>query len=403
MGSSATDDKATSDKATANGPPAPAPAPATKATANGPPASPKFPIASWDVQYIIQQSNGPFLFQQSPWKLLCRDLRYTASTFWQLPDIFLPLSDTGGDIRLTGIIAQVLMLVISLVLAVLIVLGALGVAPLLLVLAVLATVVFVRVASALQGASTRQSKADVPSAVNADKEKWLFVNGICTTGSGAQSNVDRLQTLFHRPVTAVLNRSLGMLFDLGECILQRDYRLITQDIRVGYFALRDAVLDPKLERVVLIGHSQGGIIVTAMIDQLLAEFPHHVLKKVEIYTFASAANHICDPSGGTPDSPPPFGHIEHFANQGDWVSQFGVLGHAPLPPGDTPNIIAEEEKDGEVATFPMTDGEFAGRIFERLNHTGHLLNSHYNSILDNPVVRKYSRLATYLDGGNPVP
>lgn len=29
--------------------------------------------------------------------------------------------------------------------------------------------------------------------------------------------------------------------------------------------LREAVLDPNLERVVLIGHSQGGIIVTAMI------------------------------------------------------------------------------------------------------------------------------------------
>lgn len=143
-----------------------------------------------------------------------------------------------------------------------------------------------------------------------------------------------------------------------------------------------------------------------MQDQLLAEFPHHALKKVEIYTFASAANHFCDPSSGTADAPPPFGRIEHFANQGDWVSQLGVLGYAPIPKGDTPNIIADDEKDGDVATFPVTGGEFAGRIFERLNHTGHLLNSHYlnptDSILDSPVVRKYSRLASYLDGGNPV-
>lgn len=135
----------------------------------------KYPIASWDVQYIIQHNEGPFLFQQSPWKLLSKDVRFTLRTAYEIPAIFLPLSDTRGDIRFLGIIAQVLMLAISLVLSILIVIGAIGGIPFLLIGSVIATVVFVEVGSALQGATTRQSVAPgVPDAPNADKEKWLL-------------------------------------------------------------------------------------------------------------------------------------------------------------------------------------------------------------------------------------
>lgn len=51
-------------------------------------------------------------------------------------------------------------------------------------------------------------------------------------------------------------------------------------------------------------------------DQLLTDFADDLdkLKKVEIYTFASAANHF---SGG------PFGRIEHFVNTLDFVSRIG--------------------------------------------------------------------------------
>lgn len=60
------------------------------------------------------------------------------------------------------------------------------------------------------------------------------VNGIGTTGTGAQEIINHLHKLFHRPVTAVLNRSMGLWFDLIECILQRDLLMVTPDIRVGY-------------------------------------------------------------------------------------------------------------------------------------------------------------------------
>lgn len=55
-----------------------------------------------------------------------------------------------------------------------------------------------------------------------------------TTGTGAEEIAERLHTLFKRPIIAVLNRSVGLWFDLVECILQRDLLLTTKDIRVGY-------------------------------------------------------------------------------------------------------------------------------------------------------------------------
>lgn len=88
------------------------------------------------------------------------------------------------------------------------------------------------------------------------------MNGIATTGGGAQLIANRLETLFHRKITAVLNRSLGLWFDLIECVLQRDLLLITSDVRLGYGFIRDAVRNPNIKRVVIIAHSQGGIIAS---------------------------------------------------------------------------------------------------------------------------------------------
>lgn len=127
------------------------------------------------------------------------------------------------------------------------------------------------------------------------------------------------------------------------------------------------------ERIVLIGHSQGGILVSAWVDQLLADFDEDILSRVEVYTFASAANHFSrggryivengvvkdlDPpkcskgavDGENPTVPAngPFRFVEHFANTGDFVAQLGVLSHKPNPGG------------GE-----KTFGVFAGQIFER--------------------------------------
>lgn len=139
--------------------------------------------------------------------------------------------------------------------------------------------------------------------------------------------------------------------------------------------LVEAIKDPKYDRIVLIGHSQGGIIVSAWADQLLADFGETELSKVEIYTFASAANHFSragrSMAGLEEDTSGPWAHVEHFANWQDFVAQFGVLSH--LPPGATASLGAQGFK--QEGTPRTMYGQFAGRIFVRPN-TGHNLLMH---------------------------
>jgi len=133
-----------------------------------------------------------------------------------------------------------------------------------------------------------------------------------------------------------------------------------------------AIADPAVERVVLIGHSQGGIIVSAWVDQLITDFSPTVLRKLEIYTFASAADHFsrAPPAMGPPDrhhkGDSLFGRVEHFANEGDFVAQYGVL-NRDLRLHFFPSTV----EDG----ITRTHGHFTGRIFTR-DRDGHALLGH---------------------------
>lgn len=88
-----------------------------------------------------------------------------------------------------------------------------------------------------------------------DDEAWLVINGICTGEIISMANF--LSEAFQRPITGVHNRTGGFLFDLFECIVQRDFTYITQDGTTElYRRLKGALMDPKKKKVVLLCHSQ---------------------------------------------------------------------------------------------------------------------------------------------------
>lgn len=94
-----------------------------------------------------------------------------------------------------------------------------------------------------------------------------------------------ISTIFRRPVTGVHNRTYGLIFDLFECLVQRDFSYMTDDIRIAYNTLKETLLDEDVDKVVLVTHSQGGIIVAAAVDALCADLPPAAFDKLEIYTF----------------------------------------------------------------------------------------------------------------------
>jgi hypothetical protein len=114
--------------------------------------------------------------------------------------------------------------------------------------------------------------------------------------------------------------------------------------------------------VVIVSHSQGGIIVSMVLDLLFADMPVENIAKLEIYTFGCAASHFNNPLRAIdPRSPTAkarvIRHIEHYANSDDLVTRWGVLYNICASPNNT----------------------FMGKVFVRRNASGHLLNQHYLS------------------------
>lgn len=166
--------------------------------------------------------------------------------------------------------------------------------------------------------------------------------------------------------------------DFIQCLVERCFVYATEDIRNGYVLVRKALQEKKYKKVIFIQHSQGAIDGGLMIDWLLADFPETLFQKLEVYTFASAANHFNNPifaqptgsghqtngpaSGGSSSMSPKqrvIRHVEHYANTRDIVTQWGVLYFTQSP--------------------EHRQNRFIGQVFER-NGAGHQFNQHY---LDN--------------------
>lgn len=219
--------------------------------------------------------------------------------------------------------------------------------------------------------------------------------------------MDRLALTFGRPVLGVHNKTSGIIFDVIQCLIQRNLNYATSDIRDCYAIVKETLYRPELTKVVFILHSQGAIEGGMIIDWLLQEVPQDLLAKLEVYTFGNAANHFNNPHlhllsqhaallnptavatthtttnihyhdpPAALDSNPPHTHsnttrssrqssasgktiryIEHYAHTSDFVSRWGILHF--------------------VCNFSLapTAPRFMGRVFERPGE-GHQFNQHY--------------------------
>ncbi|ORY60981.1 uncharacterized protein BCR38DRAFT_459908 [Pseudomassariella vexata] len=126
-------------------------------------------------------------------------------------------------------------------------------------------------------------------------EKWIFLNGVAVGEAWMLSNLNRLALTFKRPVTGIHNKTNGIIFDVVECLIQRNFSYATGDVRLAYKAVKEHLYNPQYSKVVFILHSQGGIEGGLVLDWLLQELPQDLLTKLEVYTFGCAANHFNNP------------------------------------------------------------------------------------------------------------
>ncbi|MBW2734874.1 MAG: hypothetical protein JRH20_21020 [Deltaproteobacteria bacterium] len=216
------------------------------------------------------------------------------------------------------------------------------------------------------------------------REAWFFINGIASDKEMLRLNGMYLAKLFQRPIELIYNPTQGPIADLLECVVGRTFDFVTSPAEYALERVSAALSNPEKDRVILMGHSQGGIIVASVVAGLIERFggDRERLAKLEVYTFASACDNMqVDPELDTPERRVP--HIEHFANTGDMIAKLGVL----------------EER------LPV-----AGKVYT-LDKPGHLLNAHYLPEIETGrsyawrdargSLQRNARLYAYCDGNTP--
>ncbi|KAI9640827.1 hypothetical protein NHQ30_010668 [Ciborinia camelliae] len=122
-------------------------------------------------------------------------------------------------------------------------------------------------------------------------EKWIFINGACTSYTQMMHHLTRLSIIFHRRITGFHNRTLGLPLDLLLHFLS-----LTMPIhRTLYSQLRENLLTPGIRKVVILSHSTGSKILSDILDQLHADLPPTLMAKLEIYTFGAAGGSFSNP------------------------------------------------------------------------------------------------------------
>ncbi|KJR87435.1 uncharacterized protein SPSK_01604 [Sporothrix schenckii 1099-18] len=374
------------------------------------------------------QSVINYSYTDLPWKLLAYDVYHFFRLAWALPYIVWPLwpADSGPLAELSPTLANIWCISVHAVLAVLQLVFLVGLVPAAcllpvwvatgLVLAclgvnhVLCTVLLNGIGGAIEYRSRPECAPALPQHAH---EQWVFLNGVAVGQHRMQSNLDRLALTFKRPILGIHNKTSGILFDVIECLVQRNYTYATRDVRVCYGILKETLYRPDITKAVFILHSQGGIEGGLVLDWLLQELPQDMLAKLEVYTFGNAANHFNNPhrtvdaqnrelaafgsmyaepetAEATPTSATPatpiaktthrtpllvaessavrpaaltgqaIGHIEHYAHTTDFVALWGVLHF--------------------VSSVPKTRSmpRFLGRVFARASpRGGHQFCQHY--------------------------
>ncbi|KAK4042982.1 hypothetical protein C8A01DRAFT_13427 [Parachaetomium inaequale] len=275
-----------------------------------PPTRPPTAKPTNDTRFFGSQIGGRSVinygYTDMPWKLMAWDVYYFFRFFWAIPYILWPLSpaDSAELSELSPTWGNVWAVAIHLVLCV-VQLAGIAVLPALVVLPVWTAAVLIglfflvnKVLCALLNGKEVEYHSDpkyAPELPEHAHEQWIYINGVAAGAHWMQSNLNRLAVTFKRPILGIHNKTSGILFDVVECLIQRNWGYATKDVRVCYQIIKQKLYNPQYSKVVFILHSQGGIEGSLILDWLLQELPQDLLSKLEVYTFGNAANHFNNP------------------------------------------------------------------------------------------------------------
>lgn len=150
-----------------------------------------------------------------------------------------------------------------------------------------------------------------------DNQTVFFINGIMTTENKCLMHIHMLSEVLKHKVIGLYNPTNGILIDVFESILGRSFNIREPITKSFAKTVREKLLSTT-GPVILIGHSQGAIIISNLI-KLLKQHKEAArqLHRLHIYTFGSGADEL----EYMPHMP------VHFANTKDFIAQIGILGN----------------------------------------------------------------------------
>jgi hypothetical protein len=247
-----------------------------------------------------------YSYTDDPWRLVVYDTLYFFRFAWALPWTILPLRplDSGDLDEFAPTAANVFCLVMHAVLLVL-QLAFLVALPFGFLLPVwmfaLGVGAFLGLNHVLcmslngDGIEFHSDEKYATASPEHAHEQWICLNGVASGRHWTKSSLDRIALTFKRPVLGIHNRTSGVIFDIFECLIQRNFSYATGDVRACYRLVKEKLYDPKLTKVIIIMHSQGAIVGGLVLEWLLQELPQDLMGKLEVFSFGSAANRFNNP------------------------------------------------------------------------------------------------------------
>lgn len=141
----------------------------------------------------------------------------------------------------------------------------------------------------------------------------IYVNGICTTHSTAKMEASLLAGELKRPVTLAYNRTEGLWEDLYDCARMRVRNRSDGEVESLKQWIEQSYLK-GIRQFVLIGYSQGSIIVCHTLDSLPEEIRQAC--RFDVVTFGAAQDEL---------RPYPNGKAFHVGHTKDFVARTGAI------------------------------------------------------------------------------
>ena len=185
---------------------------------------------------------------------------------------------------------------------------------------------------------------------------FLYINGILSSNQEVLNDINKLNEIFNRPINGIYNPTDSFTIDLIESLIDKETNHITQPALIGLFTISKKILDPQIDKVIIIAYSQGTLILSKILNLLsnLGFDKEIYLKKIEIYSIANCSSKMRYISQDLP-------YMEHFVNENDFIGRLGI------------------NCSDHLKSYIKIDGQ---KILIK-NKYGHLLNENY---LDNFLV-----------------